>query len=158
MPGVLMAAVRFMPDLLHTNEKSADIVNHPCPRTLSYAGKLLNAGINDLESIAGALGEGYAYKLLGFIKTYDSLPDLDLIIKQPMDGAIPSNPATLYAVVSALVSKTTASNADNIIRYGERLPTEFSVLLVKDMVRKDSAVACTEGCKKWAIKNQNILF
>lgn len=158
MPAELIGFIHFRPALLNSNEVTADIVNHPCPRTIAYCGSLLNAGLKSVEVLAGAVGEGCAAELVGFLRVYKDLPNIAAILLDPKEADVPTDPAALYAVVSALVEKASEDNANRIIQYGNRLPTDFSVLLVRDMIRKEPKIQNTKGFIKWATTNQEILL
>ena len=158
MPAELIGFINFRPNLLNDGEATADIVNHACPRTIAAAGRLLQAGLNSMEVLQGALGEGAAAELVGFLKVYKQLPDIDAILTNPNETPIPSDPAALYAVVAALTNKTTKELADKIITYGNRLPAEFSILLVRDMIRTEPKVQNTKAFINWASKHQDVLL
>ncbi|KKM51629.1 hypothetical protein LCGC14_1555330, partial [marine sediment metagenome] len=158
MPAELIGFVHFRPSLLHSPSPTADIVNHPCPRTIAYAGKLMQAGLDDVETLAGAIGEGCASELVGFIKVFRSLPNIAAILADPDNAAVPDEPAALYAVVSALVDRVTEDNAQRILRYGERLPADFSVLMVRDMIRKKPAIQNTTAFIQWATTHKEVLM
>jgi len=158
MPAELMGFVHFRPALLNTEEATADIVNHPCPRTIAYCGSLLKSGISDTEVLAGAVGEGCAAELTGFLKIYNSLPNIATILLDPDSAEVPTDPATIYAVVAALVGKVTVDNANHIFKYSNRLPIDFNVLLVRDMIRSEPKIQNTKGFIDWIAKHQDILL
>jgi len=158
MPPELIGFIHFRPALLNSEEATADIVNHPCPRTIAYCGALINAGLDSLEVLSGAVGEGCASELVGFLKIYKSLPNISAILLDPKNAEIPTDPASIYAVVSALVEKASEDNADRIIRYSNRLPIDFNVLLVRAMIRKEPKVQNTKGFIDWASRNQDVLL
>ncbi len=158
MPAELMGFIHFRPSLLNTEEATADIVNHPCPRTMAYCGKLLKAGLANIEIFAGAVGQGCAAELIGFLRVYKDLPNIAAILTDPGKVEVPTDPAAVYAVVAALVEKATEKNANNILKYGQRLPADFSVLLVRDMIRKEPKIQNTKGFIKWATEHQDILL
>jgi len=158
MPSELIGFINFRPALLCTEEATAEIVNHPCPRTIAFCGKLIKAGLNSIEVLAGAIGNGAAAELVGFLKVYKNLPSIDAILLDPNHGEIPTDPATIYAIVAALVEKATEDSAERILKYANRLPADFSVLLVRDMIRKDAKIQNTTGFIQWATKHQDVLL
>jgi len=158
MPAELIGFIHFRPALLSTEEATADIVNHPCPRTIAYCGALLNAGLDKMEVLSGAVGEGCAVELLGFLKVYKSLPNIAAILLDPESGIVPTEPAAVYAIVAALVEKATEDNANRILKYSNRLPIDFNVLLVRDMIRKEPGIQNTKGFIDWATKHQDVLL
>lgn len=158
IPAELIGFIHFRPSLLHKDETTSDIVNHPCPRTIAYAGKLINVGIDDVETLSGAVGEACAIELVGFIEVYNSLPNISAILTDPENAIVPEEPAALYAVVSALADKITKDNANRVLKYGNRLPADFSVLLVRDAIRKEPKIQNTKGFIKWAMLHKDVLL
>jgi hypothetical protein len=158
LPAELIGFIHFRPSLLNQGEATNDIVNHPCPRTVAFLGKLLKAGVNSVEAFAGSIGAGAAAEFNGFLKIYKNLPSIAAILLDPDGTDVPSDPAAQYAVVSALVEKSTVDNVGNIVKYAERLPVDFSVLLVRDMLRKNKKISATKTFITWATKHQDVLL
>jgi len=150
VPPEMVAFLRFRPELLSRFEPSADMTQCPLPRTWSHAAKVLALGLpSDIESLAlqGCVGEGAATELMAFLSMWKQLPSIDAILVNPDQADIPTNPATLYAVVTALAQRVTEKNFARIIQYTSRLADaghgEFSALLVRDVLRKDPSLANT---------------
>lgn len=150
MPPELVAFLRFRPDLLCAFTPSADLTNCPLPRTWASAGRLLALGLPghiQHAAITGAVGEGAAVEFGAFLRLYKELPSIDGILVDPDAAAIPKEPATRYAVVTALAMRSNARNFGRIARYAERLTEagagEFAALLVRDAVRKDNSITQT---------------
>lgn len=150
VPAEVIGFIRFRPNLLHTEEATAEIVNHPCPRTIAHMGKLVRVGITDIETLSGAVGSGCASEFIGFIRVYQDLPDLDEIIDDPKGAKVPTGSAALYAVTAGLVCKLTKANSGAIITYCEKLPSEFSTLLIRDAIRKEPSIQSTKAFNAWA--------
>jgi len=148
-------------NLLHDFKPTGDIINTPNPRTVAYAGKMINAGLPkdaEYEMISGAAGESFAAEFLGFIKIYRNLPDIDKLIADPDNTDVPHEPSMLFAICGALSSKATKKNFGNIIKYTDRLPAEFQVLLVKDAVKRNKALTITKEFSGWAIKHSDVVL
>lgn len=151
MPAELIAFLRFRSDLLSAFEPTADMTNSPVPRTWANAAKWL--GRSDLpeairsKAIAGAVGEGAAVELGAFLRLYRELPSVDAILIDPETGTIPSEPATRYAVVTALAMRANPTTFGRIARYAERLTEagagEFAALLLLDSQRRDEEITQT---------------
>ncbi len=161
MPAELVSFIRFRPNLLHVfdPQKANDMENFPCPRTWEYVGRALQMGLpNDLEfaAFAGAVGEGAAIELRGFLSMLRSnLPNIDGILLDPDNASIPTRPDMLWAVTTALAKKVTALNCGRIFRYAERLfesgSSEFAVLMIKDVIRLDSLITATPEWTKLCV-------
>lgn len=157
LPPELIAFIRFRPELLCKFTPSADLTNCPLPRTWAFAAKAMALGLSQTvlsQTVAGAVGEGAASEFIAFLRMYQELPSIDGILVDPDKGAIPEQPAVLYAVVTALGMRSNPQNFGRIARYAERLADagrgEFSALLVRDAVRRDSKICQTTAFVKLA--------
>ena len=157
MPAELVSFMRFRRELLHdfNPQKANDMENFPCPRTWEYVGHAMKMGLpNDLEfaAFAGAVGEGAAIELKGFLSLLKSnLPSIDGILLDPDNAKIPTRPDMLWAVTTALAKKATTLNCGRVFRYAERMfengSSEFAVLMLKDVTRLEPMTMATP---EWA--------
>jgi len=153
----LVSFIRFQPGLLCDFRPSADLTNSPLPRTWSHAAKLLALALPpQLQqlAVAGAVGEGAAVQLMAFLRLYEELPTIEGILQDPDASPIPTKPATLYAVVTALGIRCTPKNFPKVARYAQRLTDaahgEFAALLLRDAVRRDASIMQTSAFVKLA--------
>lgn len=158
MPAEVIGFIHFRPDLICTNGATADIVNHPNPRNWFHVGQWLKIGVDALEIIAGAVGEGAAIELQGFIKIYNELPSIDAILMRPNEEPVPTSPAAQYAVATALLSKISIDNAGRVFAYANRLPSDISTMLAIDAIRKEPKIKKTTAFVQWGIKHQDVLM
>ncbi|MDP8268876.1 MAG: ATP-binding protein [Candidatus Tenebribacter davisii] len=161
MPVELIAFVRFRPNLLHDFKPTADIINTPNPRTVAAVGMMMNAGLpkdTEYEMISGAAGEGFAAEFLGFLKVYRDLPDIEKLIAAPENADVPEEPSTMFAVCGALSAAAKKSNFGNIIKYTDRLPGEFQVLLIKDAIKRSKSLTNTKEFSAWAIEHADVVL
>lgn len=157
MPSKLIGFCHFRWSLVSQYKPTADIINGVCPRTLANAGRLINIGIEDVETLGGAVGDGCAHEMVGFFKYFSEVPSLSAILLDPENTMVPKEPAALYAVVSGLTEKVGPQNFERIITYGNRLPQDFSVLLVRDCIRKEPKIQHTKAFTKWIVTHKNVL-
>ncbi len=153
----LIAFLRFKSDLLCNFSATADLTNSPVPRTWSHVNRLLQLPLSSTvqqQAIAGAVGEGACVELLAFLKLAAQLPNIDQILIDPKSVDVPKQPAVLYALASALAYRTTDANFASVATYVQRMADaghgEFSVLCVKDALRKVPAIAQTRAFVKIA--------
>jgi len=155
----VIAFIRFRPELLHQfgpdkNKEKA----FPCPRTWHFVSKLVNIQPNpatEYITYTGTVGEGAAAEFLAFLKIWRTLPNPDAILLNPAAAAVPTDPATLYAICGALASMATINTFDRIAEYAERLPAEFSVLLVSNARNTRPEIQNTPGFTKWSINHSS---
>jgi len=161
MSTELIAFIRYRPNLLHDCKPTADIINTPNPRTVAAVGMMMNAGLpkdTEYEMISGAAGEGFAAEFLGFLKVYRDLPDIEKLIADPENAIVSDEPSALFAVCSALSAAAKKSNFGNIIKYTDRLPGEFQVLLIKDAIKRSKSLSNTKEFSAWAIKHADVVL
>ena len=134
---------------------SAEIQNRPNPRTLEHLARLemlnLPAAVR-AEALSGACGEGFAIEYIAFCSSLANMISIDEILVDPAGATIPQTPAQLYATAIGLSVRADRHNIDNICIYAERLYNagqgEFTVLTVRDAVRRNPALSATPGCQK----------
>lgn len=159
MPIELIMFIRFRPNLLNDPKPSKEIVNSACPRTVAAVGEWMKRGIVDAPIVAGCCGDAWAAEFLAFLKVWRKLPSLPSIIMDPEGTPVPSmsEPSVLYAISGAISKELSKDNATQLFKYISRLPTEFSVMIVKDATRRDPSLNETEGVVKWQLKNFNLI-
>lgn len=157
--------VRFRPNLLHefdarkNNEGAAKAF--PSPRSWEFVSNILkNKPAKEIEYdlVAGAVGQGAAAELLGFLRIFRGLPNPDLVIMNPDKADVPTDPATLYALCGALSRKASDQTIGRLVQYADRIPAEFSVLLINDCIEQNPALADTDAFNTWSIKHADIMI
>jgi hypothetical protein len=147
----------FRPDLLSSEVPSSSETNPAfcTPRAWDMLSNILKNS-NDINKISpiiyGTVGYGAGIEFTSFVKVYKTLPDIDAIL----DGVsqdVPTEPSSLYALTAALVEKYNNTNqAKNLFTYSKKLPVEFSVMLIKDLIIKDEDIAELEEFEEWLEK------
>jgi len=161
IPTELIAFLRFRPGLLFDFKPTNTLTNSPCPRTVHNVGKLMQIGIPhelEYEVFSGAAGEGFAAEFYAFLKIFRSLPNPDAVLMAPEQAIVPDDPATLYAICGALAAKASEQTIERLVVYANRLPAEFSVLLIRDSVRKEAAIVNTRPFIEWASAHADVLI
>ena len=132
------AFLRFRPTRLH--EFKADQDSCPSPRTWERVNSILKwelDPVDQIEAIAGSVGQAATAEFVGFLKVYDVIPDIDELIANPSSAVISDAPDVQYAVCAALSSKLTGKNAKNIVTYLKRLPEqELAAFVIKDAMSR----------------------
>ena len=91
--------------------------------------------------ISGLVGSGIATEFKGWVRVFKDLPNVDDIFNGK-NVSIPSNTDTIYALTSSMVSyakkyKDDLTKIANSIRYAEKLPPDFAIILLKDYMYID---------------------
>jgi intein/homing endonuclease len=166
MPTSLISFLKYRPSLMHDFIPTADMVNTPSPRTVESVGKFMNDNVPaaiEFEMFAGAAGEAFAVEFTAFLKIFRSLPDVYDIIENPTKAKAykpedTNGTSLLYAVSGALAAVATHANFGNIIKYAERLPIEYTVMLIKHTVMQKKTLISTPGFKSWAKENADHFY
>lgn len=155
----VLGFLRFRPNLLHAFD--ANQRAFPTPRSWQFVNELLEQGLDDdlrFEMLKGTVGEGAAAELEGFLRTYQHMPSPDAILLNPDAVEVPEDPATLYALSTALGSRTTVQNVGNVMKYADRMPVEFNIVTVRDAARYQPGITATRPFIDWATKHSDVLL
>jgi len=154
---VLVAFLRFRPDLLH--QFSRDEKAFPTPRSWEFVSKIVGKASQDVELalIAGTVGHGAAIEFMAFYRLFQSLPSIDAILLDPTGASVPTDTATLYAVASAMASRADSGNLSRIVTYLDRLPKEYAVCSIRDASRRTPTLTSTPDFTRWAVANADLL-
>lgn len=155
----VISFIRFRPGLLHDFDPQRD--QNATPRSwVEGVSDVLGTvpAEAEFECFKGAVGEGAAAEFVGFVRIFRKLPNPDAILLNPTTADVPKDPATLYALTGAIAQRATESNFERVCTYSERMPPEFSVLMVSIAARRDPDLANTQAFTKWSIAHQDVLF
>ena len=154
-------------DLLHNYKDDVDNKAFASPRTWAFIG--LPGGIMDLglenstlfEVIKGAVGEGAGTEFYGYLKIYRDLPKPEDILLKGKD-IVPKESNVMYALCSALIQcvREHKDKINRLVEYSMKIEKEFSVVLVKDMLRtdmRDNVMSC-EAFDEFCKVNEKILM
>ena len=148
----------FRPDLLSTEPVVEDDSNpaFATPRSYHMLSNILksNTEIGKIAPVIyGTIGYAAGIEFVSYVKVYEELPDVAAIYEGHYPE-IANQPALLYALVSALVEYYNGSDThkDHLFAYSEKLPTEFGVMLIKDVIVKDESLAIHSAFDAWLEK------
>lgn len=149
---LIVAFLMFKPDLLHAFEASADLTNSPSPRTWARVDKLSQLDLPleiQLEAYQGAIGKGASIELLAFMDIWASLPDVHQVLLNPDTAPVPDSPAGLYGICGALAAQVSQQTIGAMLRYTQRLPSEFAAFGIKSASQRSSIVTKTPAYIQW---------
>ena len=157
----LRAFIRFRPNLLHCFDSASNPRAFPSPRSWAFVNDIYkdnHSADDEYELIKGTVGEGAAAEFSGFVRQIKDLPTIDQVLLDPDGTKVPTSPAGMYAMATALDSKATTANIARIMKYTDRMPVEFQVVFVRSAIRRDGKLTGTKSYMDWGIKNQNVLL
>ena len=130
----------FRRDYLMGFDSSSDDLAFPTPRSWKMVSNLLNHVNDNVDKmyplISGLVGSGVAVEFRTWAKVYDKLPDIKDIF-EGRNPPLPNNTDALYALSTAMVCYAREHKGDmakiaNSIAYANRMPPDFSVVVMKD--------------------------
>lgn len=147
--------------MLFTFDAKSNEKSFATPRSWEYVNTIINANLDKellLESITGAVGKSSAVGYLSFKKVMNSLPNLQEILDGTIKELKEDNNKILFALaiglVNALLESQKEIHIDNVITFSLSLPSEFSIMLIKDMqqngIEVESALQWGEWVRKFA--------
>lgn len=144
----------FRPDLLSV-PISANSETNPAFCTPRAWAMLSNILINseDITKISpiiyGTVGYAAGIEFSSFVKIYENLPNIDAIL-EGIEENVPNEASALYALCAAIIEKYSNNiQAKNLFLYSKKLPVEFAVMLIKDLLIKDESIAELEEFELW---------
>ena len=157
----VIAFLRFRSNQLHDFDAAKNPRAFPSPRSWSFVSQIISknslSAHEELEMIAGTVGDGAASEFKAFRDTLKDMPNIDKILLTPDDVPVPTAPAIKYAVSTALAQRATSNNFDRVLKYADRMDPEFQVVLVRDALKRDASVGDTASFNEWAIANASAL-
>jgi MoxR-like ATPase len=156
----VIAFIRFRNELLCQFDPQKNEKAFPTPRSWEFVSDILKKKPEpeiEFELLAGTVGEGAAAELKGYLDIYRKIPNPDTILMNPDQVSVPSEPPILYAISTALGRKASDQTFSNIIKYANRMPDEFSVLLVKDSIRRKPDLVNSRAYIEWNAEHADVL-
>ncbi|MBR2461434.1 MAG: AAA family ATPase [Clostridia bacterium] len=127
-------------DLLMGFDASRDELAFSTPRSWEMVSRLMNCTGMSMEKlyplIAGCIGSGVAAEFRTWCRVYGSLPATEDIFKGKV-ATVPTDTDALYALISSMTVYAGEHRDDmagmaNSIRYGMKMPADFSTVLMKN--------------------------
>jgi hypothetical protein len=153
----------FRPDLLSSEMPSATEANpaFATPRAWNMLSNILDIShdVNTIHPIIyGTVGYGAGIEFSSFVQVYKTLPNIDAILEGQSDQ-VPEEPSALYALCAALIEKYKKDqHGENIFTYAKKLPVEFNVMLIKDLIVKEDTIAELAAFDEWLEKYENFIL
>ena len=153
---MITSYLQFKPDHIYTFKPNHEDLTYACPRTWAFANKLMKlappGSIDFFPLMAGALSEGVGAEFNAYTKVYLELPNMADIMKDPANIRVSEDPSVLYALTGALSHHATKDNIAEMLKFINRMPAEFQVITVRDMVRRDKELWRVPAMVEWVAK------
>lgn len=148
--------LRYRPKLLHDIDPSQ--YASPTPRTWAFLSQKLPFMNDMFYDTASCVGDGPAGEYLAYKAIYKDLPDINDIMTKPSSTQVPVDTAVLYAVCGLIASVVDQTNFKNAMKYISRLPSEYQVIAVRDVLAKDRTLTQEPSFTKWTEKNADVFL
>jgi len=151
--STIIAYLAFDKSMLFTFDASSNEKSFATPRSWEYVDSIIKAGIEKdliLDTISGAVGREAAVGYLSFKNVMKDLPDLGTILDGSLTVLEEEDSKVMMALsiglVNALLENQDELAIDNVLKFSLQLPSEFAIMLVKDMQQNHIDV---EGSDAW---------
>ena len=147
--------IQYMPNHLHNFDPENQVSKtFACPRTWVFLSKLIsdlqNTKLDEITSlIIGSVGEGVGREFQQFIKIYSRLAKFEEILVDPINAKLPESPAESYGSIGMLGTKITVENCGTVIKFIQRMPLDFQILIVKNINKINPEVYKSPKLSEW---------
>lgn len=145
--------INFKPGALYTFSPDHTDKTYAAPRTWEFADRVLKVAdvdeANCLPMLAGTISEGVAREFLGFCRVFKDLPKIEAIINSPNSIQVSTEPSVLYAITGAIGHNATMDNFGSLMKFVERMPLEFQVVCLREVVRRNKTMTGHPAVQKW---------
>ena len=130
-------------------------------RTWEFTNRLVN-GLPvtnaDVPMLAGTISEGLAREFIVFCQIYSKLPTIQSIVAAPDVVAVPTEPSILFALTGAIGNFANEDTITSLMVFINRLPIEFQVVTLRDIVRRKKELLQNPAVLKWISQQATELF
>lgn len=154
--------IKFKPEILYTFKPDHTDQTYASPRTWEFANRFVKdlpeIGNDIMPLLAGTLSEGVAREFSVFCRIYKDLPTIAQISMDPTGIPVPTEPSILYALTGSIGNAINEKNIDALMKYIVRLPIEFQVITLREIVRRKKDLLSSPAIQAWVSKNATELF
>ena len=151
--------IALRPDLLF--QAPQDDVAYPTPRSWEILSDVLHTFSDQNQCrdlLKGIIGEGTSIEFVEFTKRTLSEAHLRQIVASPTDAELPSSLDGLYTLTTWLAYHCLAEEVLNAVGIVvNRIPPEYGVLLIRDVLKKNPTVTKLSGYKSFVKTHGQLL-
>lgn len=155
--------VKYKPENVNNFDPEITDDTFGCERTWEFANKLIQVWGNKfpaakLPLMQGTIGTGLAQEFYNFTQVYKEIADYATICANPKGTPVPQEPDRMFALTGVIANGADAQTISAAMDFVLRMPLEFQVITLKDVIKKDPAMANDPAVKTWVGANMNQLF
>ena len=160
--SLVIAFLQYDNSKLFNFDPQVDIKAFATPRSWEYVSTILDFDLEErlkYKIILGSIGEDAANAFFAFLKVAKELPDFDLILKGE-EVEFKNEANILFAIVTGVVLRAKDAikeELENIIKFAMKLPSEFSIMLIKDLEQNGISLYDLESFNSWVEKFSYLL-
>ena len=159
IPSKGIAFMRLRPQLL--NDFDANRSVNPTQRAWSQLFLEVPQDLSTTEymmACTAKVGEGAGAEWCAARDMMDKMPSIDSIRLSPDKVEIPTEPAIMFAVATALSMTTEPEAFERDMKYITRMNKEFQMVYVTDALRLHPKLQQTKQFVDWAVANKDIFM
>ncbi|CAM0056348.1 ATPase [Vibrio phage K479] len=155
--------IKYKPENVNNFDPEQTDDTFGCERTWEFANKLIqvwNGKIpaSKLPLLQGTIGMGLAQEFYNYTQVYKEIADYATICANPKGTPVPQEPDRMFALTGVIANGSDAATIGQAMDFVLRMPLEFQVITLKDVIKKDPAMANDPAVKTWVSANMNSLF
>lgn len=139
----VIAFIRNTAGKLH--DFDVDQMAFPTPRGWERVGRKWLAACGDKKAttvakdgwlrpaVAGTVGQGATTEFFAYLTTYEHLPDIEDVWRDPLNAIIPDSTSARYMVATTLAVRVQPKQMTAFAEYLLRMPKEIGAMAIKDI-------------------------
>ena len=112
---------------------------------------------NALYEISGRIGQSATQQMMAFVRLEGEIPDYKDVVANPLTAKVSEKVDAQMISAYTLAHMVTAKDAENVIKYINRLNKEFASTFARAAVKRDFKLAMVPAFHKWAMSNSHLL-
>lgn len=160
--GRITSFINWKPEKLHQFRPDHNDRTFACPRTWAFTSRLIQHWDSIPDSkrplIAGTISEGMAIQFTEYCKVFMDLATVEQIAKDPEGIKVPTEPSMCWATSGHIGSYFKENIAEPLMTYIRRLPKEFQVVTMREIVSRSKEMLQIPPVRKWVAENAQELF
>lgn len=163
--AMILAWLRWVPDMLNTFDPKSPEPSFACPRSIEDMSKIISCSYFDTmpkdlqaEVLKGKIGTQAMLSFVSFKALFSKIPDLTEIRLRPNDVPIPHEPAIRFALLGAFLRNINEQSFNDYWPYVRRMEPELATVFVKDAQTANSDVTRTKAYTDFCNKYGNLIL
>ena len=149
----VLGYLNFKKEMFHKFNPQNLRETFPCPRTWDFSSKYIKGlptdSGKDQPVLAGIIGSGAAQEFLAFCDVFGEVHSLEEIIANPENITVPTRADIRFAYAGLIASSINVDNADQLMKFVNRLPSEFQIVTLSSAFKAKPAIVGVQAVSDW---------